>query len=65
MKDVERNRLWYAPWRRVERRPDAADPADLGTAFGLDLSLAAVEDLAPVRDRSDPERRAEHTARPR
>jgi hypothetical protein len=32
---------WYAPWRRASRLtgpPEADDPADLGTAFGLDLA---------------------------
>ncbi len=28
---------WYAPWRTQALAP--MDPADLGTAFGLDLSL--------------------------
>lgn len=32
---------WYAPWRQRAAVED--DPADLGTAFGLDLSL----DLPP------------------
>lgn len=32
---------WYAPWRqsRAVRSSEPADPADLGTAFGLDLSM--------------------------
>jgi hypothetical protein len=29
---------WFSGWRAAER-PAAIDPADLGTAFGLDLSL--------------------------
>lgn len=29
---------WYAPWRAVAAPQD--DPADLGTAFGLDLSMS-------------------------
>lgn len=29
---------WYQPWRAGRRAADA-DAADLGTAFGLDLSL--------------------------
>lgn len=29
---------WYAPWRAAAAPQD--DPADLGTAFGLDLSMA-------------------------
>jgi len=28
---------WYAPWRA--KPEDADDPADLGTCFGLDMSL--------------------------
>jgi hypothetical protein len=29
---------WFAGWRATER-PVQDDPADLGTAFGLDMSL--------------------------
>jgi hypothetical protein len=29
---------WFSGWRARER-PEEDDPADLGTAFGLDLSL--------------------------
>ncbi len=29
---------WFAPWRAASTPLD--DPADLGTAFGLDLSMA-------------------------
>ena len=29
---------WFSGWRAAER-PAQDDPADLGTAFGLDLSL--------------------------
>ena len=29
---------WFAGWRLAEREPQD-DPADLGTAFGLDLSM--------------------------
>lgn len=28
---------WFSAWRAAQ--PQAQDPADLGTAFGLDLSL--------------------------
>ena len=31
---------WYTPWRQLETRA-ADDPADVGTAFGLELTLAA------------------------
>ncbi len=29
---------WFSGWRAV-KRPQASDPADMGTAFGLELSL--------------------------
>jgi hypothetical protein len=45
---------WYAPWRQVETRA-ADDPADVGTAFGLELSLAA--EAAPSRTAVSPSRR--------
>jgi hypothetical protein len=33
-------KAWYLPWRAQDaRRPD--DPAELGTAFGLDMTLQA------------------------
>lgn len=34
---------WYAPWRA--RSADRDDPADYGTAFGLDLSMQRVAEL--------------------
>jgi hypothetical protein len=37
---------WYQPWRRAEARV-AEDPADLGTCFGLEVSLSA--QAAPAR----------------
>lgn len=37
---------WYAPWRRRAAAFD--DPADLGTAFGLDLSLELPAEPLPV-----------------
>lgn len=33
-------KTWYLPWRAPEARRDV-DPADQGTAFGLDMSLQA------------------------
>ena len=30
---------WYAPWRQPAATCPSIDPADLGTAFGLDLSM--------------------------
>jgi hypothetical protein len=35
-----RSSRWYAPWRRSEARAQD-DPADLGTCYGLELTLAA------------------------
>jgi hypothetical protein len=42
MNKAEAPPRWYAPWRSAAVLHD--DPADLGTAFGLDLSLADSED---------------------
>ncbi len=38
MDNDERAPRWLHPWRS-EPVPPAEDPADMGTAFGLDLSL--------------------------
>ena len=38
---------WSLPWRRVEARV-ANDPADQGTAFGLELSLEAERSARPA-----------------
>jgi len=40
-------RRWFGLWRTVERAPED-DPADLGTAFGLDLSLSELGDEQPL-----------------
>jgi hypothetical protein len=41
-------RRWFWAWRSAAAGPVGTDPADLGTAFGLDLSLApAVEPARP------------------
>lgn len=37
---------WYAPWKR--RAAAEQDPADLGTAFGLDLSMELPPEPMPV-----------------
>jgi hypothetical protein len=39
-------RRWFGLWRAAERVPED-DPADLGTAFGLDLSLSELGDEGP------------------
>ena len=51
-------RRWLLPWRRsaavpsIDDSTDRDDPAGLGTAFGLDLSLT------PTDERLDDRRRA-------
>ncbi len=47
---------WYHPWRSPVRVTED-DPADLGTAFGLDLSLSTEPAAAPAR-RAPPQRSA-------
>lgn len=49
MNDAVSTLRWLTPWRQVER-PVADDPADLGTAFGLDLSMIP-QDEAPADER--------------
>lgn len=39
-------RRWFGLWRAAERSPKD-DPADMGTAFGLDLSLSELDDEPP------------------
>jgi hypothetical protein len=39
MNKLARAAPWYAPWRSRAVAIDDDDPAGLGTAFGLDLSL--------------------------
>lgn len=38
---------WFHNWRASAPPPDT-DPADLGTAFGLDMSLSQIEHDAPA-----------------
>jgi hypothetical protein len=45
-KAVTTNR-WFSG-RRAPERHDESDPADLGTAFGLDLSLTVAPDAPPA-----------------
>ncbi|MBU6260992.1 MAG: hypothetical protein KGL18_07800 [Burkholderiales bacterium] len=46
---------WFAGWRQ-SARPVQDDPADLGTAFGLDLSLNELQHEPPPAP-PPPERR--------
>jgi hypothetical protein len=45
---------WYQPWRRPEGSAPS-DPADLGTCFGLEATLAA--EPAPTKTSAAPSRR--------
>lgn len=48
MKKAERPQTrWFAAWRTREPAASPLDPADCGTAFGLDLSIP--DELAPPR----------------
>lgn len=38
---------WFSAWRLGERPAPDTDPADLGTAFGLDLSLVEISTEPP------------------
>lgn len=60
MRRTEPSAPWYAPWRAAAPTEDQTqwletqqlDPADVGTAFGLDLSMpSSPEDLAPTPPR--------------
>lgn len=44
---------WFASWRPTARPAPDTDPADLGTAFGLDLSMSepATHPAEPVERR--------------
>ena len=39
---------WFHSWRSTARPAPDTDPADLGTAFGLDLSMSEASALPPV-----------------
>jgi hypothetical protein len=40
---------WYTPWRAAAPADSAIDAADLGTAFGLDMSIDTFQPDEPVR----------------
>jgi hypothetical protein len=50
MNNADPSPRWYAPWRRVEQPEATTDPADFGTAFGLDLSMAPADAPRPADD---------------
>jgi len=39
---------WFKGWRSTPRPAPDTDPADLGTAFGLDLSMSEILPAPPV-----------------
>ncbi|MFO1285298.1 MAG: hypothetical protein U1F25_11830 [Rubrivivax sp.] len=42
---------WYQRWHRAEGRAAPVDPADLGTCFGMEASLAGeLESTEPGKD---------------
>lgn len=47
MKKAEASPRWYAVWRARPAPARPQDPADLGTAFGLDLSFRTEEPPLP------------------
>jgi hypothetical protein len=49
-----RPQRWFSGWRTSARPAPDTDPADLGTAFGLDLSMSELAPLAPVLEERRP-----------
>lgn len=43
---------WFSAWRSAGRRAPDTDPADLGTAYGLEMSMldTPAEPAAPAAD---------------
>lgn len=46
MSKAVNSQRWFAAWRGPSR-PAQQDPADLGTAFGLDMSMMDAQHEAP------------------
>jgi hypothetical protein len=46
MGKTEQSNRWFSGWRS-STRPQEEDPADMGTAFGLDLSLNVLHPETP------------------
>ena len=47
MSKAVNNQRWFAAWRTAPRQPQD-DPADLGTAFGLDMSMMESQHAPPA-----------------
>lgn len=52
---------WYQRWHRTEGRAAPVDPADLGTCFGMEASLAA--EPAPTKPGDDADTAGERVGR--
>lgn len=48
MNQNEKTKRWFAAWRAAPE-VEADDPADMGTAFGLDLSMEQGLPTPPVK----------------
>ncbi len=49
MKQADRSpNRWFAAWRARPVQAPALDPADCGTAFGLDLSIPSADTPPPA-----------------
>jgi len=59
MNKADQSNRWFSAWRTTPR-PQEHDPADMGTAFGLDLSLNS---LHPGTSPAPPARPARWTSR--
>ena len=46
MDKADKSNRWFSAWR-ASPRPQEQDPADMGTAFGLDLSLNVLHPELP------------------
>ena len=46
MNKADNSNRWFSAWRSAPR-PQEDDPADMGTAFGLDLSLNVLHPERP------------------
>ncbi len=45
--NAARSQPWFKSWRATARPAPDTDPADLGTAFGLDLSMGDSDPAPP------------------
>lgn len=52
--NATRPQRWFPSWRSTSRPAPDTDPADLGTAFGLDLSLSEAAAAPATRGKSRP-----------